>query len=181
VHVLLWVCYSIISFSESNALLTLSKAQIISTGVHGHGACRVCCREFHQSVNSCLSGEIELKSESLEYKLILAQDGSRVSKMAHFERKVRESEASPCLCSCRGKRGRPLVNVEFDEIKQTIELEKEFEGNSWTEFWSTPGNRHRSIILISIGFFSQWSGNGIVSYFLPQVCSCIVQFFSLQT
>jgi len=106
VHVLLWVCYSIISFSESNALLTLSKAQIISTGVHGHGACRVCCREFHQSVNSCLSGEIELKSESLEYKLILAQDGSRVSKMAHFERKVRESEASPCLCSCRGKRGR---------------------------------------------------------------------------
>jgi hypothetical protein len=59
--------------------------------------------------------------------------------------------------------------VEFDEIQQTIQLEKQFEGNSWAEFWSTPGNRHRSIILISIGFFSQWSGNGIVSYFLPQV------------
>lgn len=62
-----------------------------------------------------------------------------------------------------------LVNVEFDEIQQTIELEKQFEGNSWSELWSTPGNRHRSIILISIGFFSQWSGNGIVSYFLPKV------------
>lgn len=62
-----------------------------------------------------------------------------------------------------------LVNIEFDEIRQTIELEKEFEGNNWTEFWSTPGNRHRLIILVSIGFFSQWSGNGIVSYFLPQV------------
>jgi len=33
--------------------------------------------------------------------------------------------------------------------------------------------RHRSIILISIGFFSQWSGNGIVSYFLPQVLKLI--------
>ncbi|GLI73944.1 hypothetical protein PoHVEF18_002176 [Penicillium ochrochloron] len=66
-----------------------------------------------------------------------------------------------------------LVNVEFDEIRQTIELEKEFEGNNWTEFWSTPGNRHRLIILVSIGFFSQWSGNGIVSYFLPQVLKMI--------
>ncbi|CAI7589328.1 unnamed protein product [Penicillium pancosmium] len=66
-----------------------------------------------------------------------------------------------------------LVNVEFEEIQQTIQLEKQFEGNSWAEFWSTPGNRHRSIILISIGFFSQWSGNGIVSYFLPQVLKLI--------
>ncbi|KAJ5116554.1 hexose transporter protein [Penicillium angulare] len=66
-----------------------------------------------------------------------------------------------------------LVNVEFEEIRQTIALEKELEKNSWSEFWSTAGNRHRSIILISIGFFSQWSGNGIVSYFLPQVLKLI--------
>ncbi|KAJ5261419.1 hypothetical protein N7478_012014 [Penicillium angulare] len=66
-----------------------------------------------------------------------------------------------------------LVNVEFEEIRQTIALEKELENNSWSEFWSTAGNRHRSIILISIGFFSQWSGNGIVSYFLPQVLKLI--------
>uniref|UniRef100_A0A093X8P2 Lactose permease n=1 Tax=Talaromyces marneffei PM1 TaxID=1077442 RepID=A0A093X8P2_TALMA len=66
-----------------------------------------------------------------------------------------------------------LVNVEYEEIQQTIQLEKQFEGNSWSELWSTPGNRHRSIILISIGFFSQWSGNGIVSYFLPKVLELI--------
>ncbi|KKK15252.1 hexose transporter protein, partial [Aspergillus ochraceoroseus] len=66
-----------------------------------------------------------------------------------------------------------LVNVEFEEIQQTIQLEKELESNSWLELFSTPGNRHRSIILISIGFFSQWSGNGIVSYFLPQVLKLI--------
>ena len=66
-----------------------------------------------------------------------------------------------------------LVNVEYEEIQQTIALEKELENNSWSELWATKGMRHRSIILISIGFFSQWSGNGIVSYFLPQVSICI--------
>ncbi|KAJ5798266.1 hexose transporter protein [Penicillium pulvis] len=66
-----------------------------------------------------------------------------------------------------------LVNAEFDQIQQTIALEKELENNGWSEFWSTKGNRHRSIILISIGFFSQWSGNGIVSYFLPTVLKMI--------
>jgi hypothetical protein len=73
-----------------------------------------------------------------------------------------------------------LVNVEYDEIQQTLALEKELENNNWSELWSTPGMRHRSIILISIGFFSQWSGNGIVSYFLPQVSSRIGMQASLR-
>lgn len=63
----------------------------------------------------------------------------------------------------QGDENDELVNVEFDEIQQTISLEKQLEGNGWSQLWSTPGNRHRSIILISIGFFSQWSGNGLVS------------------
>ncbi|AEO63901.1 uncharacterized protein THITE_2109522 [Thermothielavioides terrestris NRRL 8126] len=66
-----------------------------------------------------------------------------------------------------------LVNVEFEEIQQTIALEKEYEKSGWSELWSTPGNRHRSIILISIGFFSQWSSNGLISYFLPKVFELI--------
>lgn len=77
----------------------------------------------------------------------------------------------------QGNEDDELVNVEFEEIQQTIALEKELENNAWSELWKTPGNRHRSIILISIGFFSQWSGNGIVSYFLPSVSSSIrIQF-----
>ncbi|BCS28371.1 uncharacterized protein APUU_61419A [Aspergillus puulaauensis] len=73
----------------------------------------------------------------------------------------------------QGDENDELVNVEFDEIQQTISLEKQLEGNGWSQLWSTPGNRHRSIILISIGFFSQWSGNGIVSYFLPKFLELI--------
>lgn len=66
-----------------------------------------------------------------------------------------------------------LINVEFEEIQQTIGLEKEYEKSSWTELFKTPGNRHRVIILISIGFISQWSGNGLISYYLPKVLDLI--------
>ncbi|KAK4214672.1 hexose transporter protein [Rhypophila decipiens] len=66
-----------------------------------------------------------------------------------------------------------LVEVEFHEIQQTIALEQEYEKSAWSELWATKGNRHRLIILVSIGFFSQWSGNGIVSYFLPKVLELI--------
>lgn len=62
-----------------------------------------------------------------------------------------------------------LVNVEFHEIQQTISLEKEYEQGTWAELFRGKGNRHRVLILITIGFFSQWSGNGLFSYYLPRV------------
>lgn len=64
-----------------------------------------------------------------------------------------------------------FIKVEFDEIKQTLAMEKELESNSWLELVRGPGNRHRFIILLSIGFFSQWSGNGLISYYLSKVCT----------
>ncbi|KAJ6115175.1 hexose transporter protein [Penicillium sp. IBT 16267x] len=87
--------------------------------------------------------------------------------------KLAEAKQVLAYVHAQGDEDDALVNVEFDQIQQTIALEKELEKNSWSEFWSTAGNRHRSIILISIGFFSQWSGNGIVSYFLPTVLDMI--------
>jgi len=62
-----------------------------------------------------------------------------------------------------------LVQIEYLEIRETIALEKEFEGNGWLQLFKTKGNRHRLIILISLGFFSQWSGNGLVSYYIGDV------------
>lgn len=62
-----------------------------------------------------------------------------------------------------------LVQAEYIEIRDTIRLEKEVESNGWKELIATKGNRHRLIILLSAGFFSQWSGNGLVSYYINQV------------
>lgn len=64
-----------------------------------------------------------------------------------------------------------MIKCEYVEIRDTLRLEKEVESNNWAELWRTKGNRHRLIILVSAGFFSQWSGNGLVSYYLFKVCS----------
>ncbi|KIP12096.1 hypothetical protein PHLGIDRAFT_98430 [Phlebiopsis gigantea 11061_1 CR5-6] len=64
----------------------------------------------------------------------------------------------------------PLVLYEFNEIKAGIELDRTVAANvGWSALWSTPGNRRRMTIIIAIAFFSQWSGNGLVSYYLSQV------------
>jgi MFS family permease len=73
-----------------------------------------------------------------------------------------------------------VVQIEYREIQETIKLEQEFEGNGWTELWRTPGNRHRLVILISLGFFSQWSGNGLVSYYMTDVLNA-AQITNTQT
>jgi len=62
-----------------------------------------------------------------------------------------------------------LVQLEFVEIRDTLKLEKEVEGNGWLELVKTKGNRRRLIILLSAGLFSQWSGNGLVSYYISKV------------
>lgn len=59
-----------------------------------------------------------------------------------------------------------MVNLELSEIRDTIQLEQHYEKTGWTELWSTKGNRHRLVILVTAGLFSQWSGNGIVSYYI---------------
>ncbi|PPQ78613.1 hypothetical protein CVT25_010577 [Psilocybe cyanescens] len=64
----------------------------------------------------------------------------------------------------------PLVQYEYQEIKAAIELDREVESTiGWKTLFATPGNRRRMRIIIALAFFSQWSGNGLVSYYLNKV------------
>ena len=83
--------------------------------------------------------------------------------MAHLQRQKREGTSDSRQCPRSGNEQEEVVQLEHTEIRQTLTLKKEFEGNAWSELWRTPGNRHRLIILILLGFFSQWPGNGLVS------------------
>ncbi|PSR70584.1 hypothetical protein PHLCEN_2v13522 [Hermanssonia centrifuga] len=68
----------------------------------------------------------------------------------------------------------PLVLYEFNEIKAGIELDRTVAANvGWKSLYRTPGNRKRMTIIIAIAFFSQWSGNGLVSYYLNAVFDTI--------
>lgn len=55
------------------------------------------------------------------------------------------------------------------EITTAIRVEADLADASYMELWKTPGNRHRLLISITLGIFSQWCGNGVVSYYLAIV------------
>lgn len=76
-----------------------------------------------------------------------------------------------------------LVRLEFEEIHLAIEQEKcklshgpplrsihadsilSVSGNTtWKSMVSTKGNRYRVFLVVCMGTFSQWSGNGLISY-----------------
>jgi hypothetical protein len=68
-----------------------------------------------------------------------------------------------------GNENDDFIQLEYAEVKAAIELDKESDKTGWTDFFKTPGNRKRITIITAIGFFSQWSGNGLISYYLKFV------------
>lgn len=90
--------------------------------------------------------------------------------------KGREAEALKTLAyyHADGNDQDPLVQYEFEEIKAAIEFDRTVAANvGYKSLFSTPGNRRRMRIIIAIAFFSQWSGNGLVSYYLGKVFDTI--------
>lgn len=68
----------------------------------------------------------------------------------------------------------PLVQYEFEEIKAAIDSDRQHSNNvGWKSLVSTPGNRKRIVIIVAIAWFSQWSGNGLVSFYLNKVFDTI--------
>jgi MFS family permease len=63
-----------------------------------------------------------------------------------------------------------LIDYELEEIITTLRMEKESTGNTgWADMFRTKGNRHRTLISISLGIFGQWNGVGVVSYYFALV------------
>ena len=70
---------------------------------------------------------------------------------------------------CNGDSEDPLIAYEYNEIRAALEMEREQKSVSWRSLLATPGNRRRMRVIVALGFFSQWSGNGLVSYYLTLV------------
>ncbi|KAL1634229.1 hypothetical protein SLS58_010773 [Diplodia intermedia] len=68
----------------------------------------------------------------------------------------------------------PLVAAEVAQIAEALRLEAAAaQASSYLTFFATRGNRRRFAIVLAVGFFSQWSGNGLVSYYLALVLDSI--------
>lgn len=59
-----------------------------------------------------------------------------------------------------------VVMFEYAEMKETLRMEFLYQKTaSYMDFIKTAGNRKRLIIIVSLGLFSQWSGNALISYY----------------
>ncbi|KAE9368401.1 general substrate transporter [Stipitochalara longipes BDJ] len=66
-----------------------------------------------------------------------------------------------------------LVRLEFEEINAAIAQEKLSKNTTWKSLLSTKGNRYRMFLIVCMGTFSQWSGNGLISYYLSQILNTV--------
>ncbi|KAJ0417134.1 general substrate transporter [Aspergillus carlsbadensis] len=89
--------------------------------------------------------------------------------------KGREEEALEILVKYHGNGNRhdELVTAEFYEIREVLRAEKEIEINGVKLFFATPGNRQRLGIILILAVAGQWSGNGLVSYYLTKILETI--------
>ncbi|THH12736.1 hypothetical protein EW146_g7407 [Bondarzewia mesenterica] len=90
--------------------------------------------------------------------------------------KDRDAEAIKTLAyyHADGNEQDPLVVYEYEEIKAAIDFDRNVAANTgYKSLFTTPGNRRRMRIILALAFFSQWSGNGLVSYYLNKVFDTI--------
>ncbi|KAL2850180.1 MFS transporter [Aspergillus pseudoustus] len=66
-----------------------------------------------------------------------------------------------------------FVAAEFLQICETLRKEKEASTQPWKELISTRANRRRVFVAVCVGFFTQWSGNGLISYYLAKVLAMV--------
>ncbi|KAG4273579.1 hypothetical protein FPRO04_14533 [Fusarium proliferatum] len=66
-----------------------------------------------------------------------------------------------------------LVRLQMAEITSAIDFERSLESVSYLQFFRTKGNRHRLIVVASLGFIIQWRGNQLVGGYLALVLTDI--------
>ena len=69
-----------------------------------------------------------------------------------------------------GDRNSPIVQLEYREMLEEISITgADKRWWDYRELFNSPEVRYRSMLVIAMGFFGQWSGNGPVSYYYPQM------------
>ncbi|KAJ5652988.1 hypothetical protein N7507_010414 [Penicillium longicatenatum] len=88
--------------------------------------------------------------------------------------KGRQEEAKAMLTKyhANGDADSAFVSLEFMQMRAVIESEVS-KNSGWSSLVKTPGNRRRMLLILFLGLFSQWSGNGLVSYYLAKVLDTV--------
>lgn len=67
-----------------------------------------------------------------------------------------------------GSRDSPIVQLEYKEMVEDISVTgSDKRWWDYRELFNSREQRYRTMLVLSMGFFGQWSGNGPVSYYYP--------------
>ncbi|KAJ5871524.1 General substrate transporter [Penicillium soppii] len=66
-----------------------------------------------------------------------------------------------------------LVQDEFYHICKSINAESDSSARRWSAFLESRSNMHRLAICVILGFMQEWSGNGVVSYYLAPILESV--------
>ncbi|KAJ8494491.1 hypothetical protein ONZ45_g13221 [Pleurotus djamor] len=96
---------------------------------------------------------------------------TRVARLVVVSAKGRGEEARNILIKyhAEGDADSEFVKAEYAQIEQTLEMELEQTKMSWKDMVKTSGMRKRLLIGSFLGLVTQWSGNGLTSYFLARI------------
>ena len=73
-----------------------------------------------------------------------------------------------------GKDGDEFVRLEFALIQSTIAQEKELESKFvWGDVIRDAPMRRRFMLAGLVGFFTQWSGNGLISFYMKKILALV--------
>lgn len=106
-------------------------------------------------------------------QLILSVFAPESPRWLVYQNRTEEAIDMLAKYHANGDRNSPLVRVQVAEIETALAHEKQQKAMQWSEFVRTPGNRRRLLILIFIGYATQWSGNGLTAYYLPRVLDSV--------
>ena len=92
--------------------------------------------------------------------------------------KGKDDEARRVLIKYHGD-GNPesaVVKLECEEIKQSLDAEAELTHGKWWDYSilvKTPAARYRMWILVLVTIFNQFTGGGVISYYLPSILQTV--------
>ncbi|GAB1212765.1 hypothetical protein ATERTT37_001912 [Aspergillus terreus] len=84
-----------------------------------------------------------------------------------------EAKAILTKYHAEGQENDELVELEYFEMKRVIEADLAANEMTWRALVASPGNRRRLLLVLMLGVFSQWSGNGLVSFYLVRVLQTV--------
>ncbi|KAJ5190125.1 uncharacterized protein N7498_009110 [Penicillium cinerascens] len=87
--------------------------------------------------------------------------------------KLDEARAFLIKYHAGGDSSHPLVHHEMALITAHIQSDTEIERMGWSVMWNTAADKKRTAIAGFAAIISQWSGNGIITYYLAMVLETV--------